>query len=253
MGLIPAKAEIMGCQVDIVSRDQALEVINDILGEGKPCQVITLNAEILYQARHSPALRKLINSARLVTPDGIGIVWGGRQLGYNFPERVTGIDLMSAVCRNAALHGWKVFLLGAAPGVAQKAAQELSIRFPGLNICGTHHGYFKPDENQQIIEIIREASPSILFVALGAPKQEFWINEFKEQLQVPLSIGVGGSFDVVSGLKKRAPSIFIRLNLEWLYRLFDEPSRWKRQLALPRFAIAILRTRLKGRRRSAHQ
>lgn len=246
MSYIPAKAEIMGCKIDIVNNNQALEIIEDIIREGKPGQVITLNAEIVYQARENRPLRELINRARLVTPDGIGIVWGGRQLGYHFPERVTGIDLVAAVCNRAAERCWKVYLLGAAPGVADKAAQELQKRFPGLNICGTQHGYFQPEENQRIVENIKAAEPAILFVALGAPKQEFWIDSLKEEMQVPLSIGVGGSFDVIAGLKKRAPAFFIRLNLEWLYRLVGEPSRWKRQLALPRFAISILRARLGG-------
>jgi len=201
--------------------------------------VITLNAEIAFQAQKDETLRNLINGADLVTPDGIGIIWGGRQLGYNFPERVTGIDLMVSLCRNAADRGWKVFLFGAAPGVAEAAAQSLRRQFPGLLVAGCRHGYFSDDESTGIAKEIAALRPDILFVALGAPKQEYWIREQQDVMKIPLCMGVGGSFDVIAGVKNRAPGWAIRLNLEWLYRLLAEPSRWKRQLALPSYVLAV--------------
>lgn len=243
-----SKAVILGCMIDRVNRIQALQHIGKLIAEDRPGQIITLNAEIVYQAQKSPALREIINNASLVTPDGIGVVWGGRQLGCPFPERVTGIDLLQTLCQEAASHEWPVFLLGAAPGIADEAARQLSQRYPGLPVCGTHHGYFQERETQMVLDAIKKARPRILFVALGAPRQEFWIHTHMEELQVPVNIGVGGSFDVAAGLKKRAPEWIIRLNLEWLYRLLAEPSRWKRQLALPCFVLAILRTRWSGHR-----
>ncbi|HWP98348.1 MAG TPA: WecB/TagA/CpsF family glycosyltransferase [Syntrophomonadaceae bacterium] len=238
------RAPILGCFIDQVNKDQALVRIHQMILQGDPAQVITLNAEIVYQAQKDQALRDIINSASLVTPDGIGVVWGGRWLGYPFPERVTGIDILYALCQEAASHQWPVFLLGAAPGVAEEAAGQLVKRCPGLLVKGTHHGYFQEDESPGVVEEIIMARPLILFAALGAPKQEFWIRSHLAEMKVPVCIGVGGSFDVIAGHKKRAPAWMIRLNLEWLYRLLAEPSRWKRQLALPRFALAILRTRL---------
>ncbi len=247
MSFAAGKAEILGCKIDIVDNVQALQIIEEIIDAKTPAQVITLNAEIAYQTRHDKDLKEIINSARLVTPDGIGIVWGGRQLGYDFPERVTGIDLLSGICTMALRKQWPIFLLGAAPGVAEGAAYELIRRFPGLDVCGTQHGYFKPEEEAQVVGKIKQARPDILFVALGAPRQEYWINRYKEEMNVPLCMGVGGSFDVIAGIKKRAPAIFIKLNLEWFYRLVGEPSRWKRQLALPRYVLAILKASVSRR------
>ncbi len=233
------KAEILGCHIDIIDKHQALEKINEMISAKKGGQVITLNAEIAFQAQKDEKLRNLINGADLVTPDGIGVIWGGRQLGYDFPERVTGIDLMVSLCQKAADMGWKVFLFGAAPGVAEAAAQSLSKQFPGLAVVGCRHGYFKDDESREIAREIGVLQPDVLFVALGAPKQEYWIREQREVMKIPLCMGVGGSFDVIAGVKSRAPGWAIRLNLEWLYRLLAEPSRWKRQLALPRYVLAI--------------
>jgi len=233
------KAEILGCHIDIIDKHQALEKINEMISAKKGGQVITLNAEIAFQAQKDEKLRNLINGADLVTPDGIGVIWGGRQLGYDFPERVTGIDLMVSLCQKAAAMGWKVFLFGAAPGVAEAAAQSLSKQFPGLAVVGCRHGYFKDDESREIAREIGVLQPDVLFVALGAPKQEYWIREQREVMKIPLCMGVGGSFDVIAGVKSRAPGWAIRLNLEWLYRLLAEPSRWKRQLALPRYVLAI--------------
>jgi N-acetylglucosaminyldiphosphoundecaprenol N-acetyl-beta-D-mannosaminyltransferase len=186
-------------------------------------------------------LREIINSADLVTPDGIGIVWAGRKLGFDVKERVTGIDLFYRLCSQAPKQGWKVYLLGSAPGVAEAAANQLAAAYPGLQICGTHHGYFSEADMPVILQEIRQAAPHILFVALGAPKQEIWIKNYKQELGVPACVGVGGSLDVIAGNKKRAPEWMIKLNLEWLYRLLSEPSRIQRQLVLPKFVGLVLK------------
>ncbi|MEA1959841.1 MAG: WecB/TagA/CpsF family glycosyltransferase [Bacillota bacterium] len=242
------KANILGCQVDLVDAGQALERIENFIEIGKPAHVITLNAEIVYEARTNIELNNIINQAHLVTPDGIGIVWGGRKLGYQFQERVTGIDLLYQLCDRAAVRGWSVYLLGSAPGVAESAARRLQEKYNELKVCGIHDGYFKQEDIPALIKEIRGKIPQILFVALGAPSQEFWIQEYKDLLEVPVCIGVGGSFDVISGNKKRAPSWMIALNIEWLYRLLSEPSRLKRQMVLPRFVAAIFAEKRKLRR-----
>lgn len=241
------KAFILGANVDIVDFKQALQRIKQLIKGGTPTHIITLNAEILYQAQDNEDLLNVINAADLVTPDGIGIVWAGKKLGYPFSERVTGIDLLYLICEEAAQESWRIYLLGAAPNVAETAGKQLTLKYPGLKICGCHDGYFAADETDKIVEDIKKSQPDILFVALGAPKQEFWIKEHKEDLSVPVLIGVGGSFDVVAGIKERAPEWVIKGNLEWLYRLVKEPSRFKRQLALPKFMVEVLKQKAKTR------
>lgn len=239
------RIDILGCRIDKVNMDQALSFITERVEEGTPSHIITLNAEIVYQAVRKKQLQEIINAANLITPDGIGIVWAARQLGVSLDERVTGIDLLDHICSIAAERGWRVFLLGAAPTVAEQAADKLLYKYPGLPMVGIEHGYFKEEEEKDLISRIKACSPQILFIGLGAPKQEYFIKRYLQHLDVPICIGVGGSFDVVAGIKKRAPKLFIKFNLEWLYRLLAEPSRFKRQLALPCFAWLVLKQKWK--------
>lgn len=244
-----ATVNILGCKVHLLDMQAALGVISEMVNKAQSCeQIVTLNAEIIYQAGKQEELRRIINRAGLVTADGIGTVWAARTLGCPQKERVTGIDLLLQTCSQASAQGWKIYLLGAAPGVALKAARNLEQLYPGLNICGCRDGYFSPDNEADIVAAINAQSPHILFAALGAPKQEYWLSRNRELLQVPVCMGVGGSFDVIAGIKKRAPQFFIDLNLEWLYRLLTEPARFKRQLALPAFALKVLRQKHSLRR-----
>ncbi|MGI6413273.1 MAG: WecB/TagA/CpsF family glycosyltransferase [Syntrophomonadaceae bacterium] len=236
------KINILGCQLDAVDMREALDRIENMVKNRRVAsQVITLNAEMAVHAFDNPQLQGVINRAALVTPDGIGIIWAAKRMGYQLPVRVTGIDLVYHLCQMAAKNGYKVFLLGARPGIAEMASAQLVKRYPNLNICGYQDGYF--NNSEEVIKRIKDLAPDILLVALGSPKQELWINAYKDQIKVPVSIGVGGSFDVVSGAKKRAPKLFIRLNMEWLYRLIKEPSRIKRQLVLPRFVWMVMKNR----------
>lgn len=242
------QADLLGCKLNLATMGECLDIIGFHIEAQKPMHVITLNAEMVYQAKNNPTLRKVINEADLITADGIGVVWGARNLGYAVPERVTGIDLALNLVARAALRGWPIYLLGGNPGVADKAALKLRSSHEGLCVCGTRDGYFTAEQIPTIIKEINEAGPKILFVGLGAPKQELWIREHLAELAaVPVHIGVGGSLDVIAGLKKRAPAFFIRLNLEWLYRLLTEPSRIKRQLTLPLFVSSVIAERAKRR------
>lgn len=237
-----ATASILGCKVHLVNMAEAMQIVEQMIEDDQNAnQVVTLNAEIIYQTKKEIKLQNIINQANLVTADGIGTVWAAQTLGYPQKERVSGIDLIHELCIMGATRGWKIYLLGAAPGVAEEAGQKLERSYPGLKVCGSWHGYFSLQDENEIIADINSKSPDILFVALGAPKQEYWINQKRDTLKVPVCMGVGGSFDVIAGIKKRAPKVFIALNLEWLYRLLTEPSRWKRQLALPAFVLAVLK------------
>ena len=233
---------IRGVRVDAVTMPETLNIIEGFIKKGQPRHVITLNAEIIHQAWQDPALKEVIRKAGLVTPDGSGVVWAARKLGTPVPERVTGIDLVQALLPLAAQKGWSVYFYGGKPGVAAEAASRLKALHSGLNITGVSHGYLNEQENNQLLADIKAKKPRILLVALGAPRQEFWIRKHLADLSVPVAIGVGGSLDVLSGQVKRAPAVFQKLKIEWLYRLLKEPRRAKRMLALPKFTLAILRT-----------
>ncbi len=237
------RVKLLNAPVDSLTMEQCVERVAELIKVGSPHRVITLNPEILYQAVQSDhTLLGLLNKADLVTADGEGIVWAGRVAGTPFPERVTGIDLMLRLVERAAAEGWPIYLLGSAPGVAEEAAANLTRRYPGLQVAGTRHGYFKPDEEAGLAQAILEAAPQLLFVALGAPAQERWIDCHIEHLGSVVAIGVGGSMDVISGRVARAPLWMRKLKIEWLCRLFMEPSRWRRMLVLPKFAWLVLKT-----------
>lgn len=235
------RVRILGIGFDPVTLQEAADRVESFLREGRPRMVVTPNPEIVYQAQSDDELRQIIEEADLVTADGTGIVWAARHLGHPVPERVTGVELGEGVMRRAATHGYSLYLLGARPGVAEEAAQRLTAAFPGLKIAGTHHGYFDPAEEPAVLEAIRRARPDLLFVGLGSPKQEKWLAAHHGELGVPVSIGLGGCFDVWAGRVPRAPLLFRRLRLEWLYRLGREPRRFWRMLALPKFVLAVRR------------
>ncbi|MEO7002473.1 MAG: WecB/TagA/CpsF family glycosyltransferase [Ktedonobacterales bacterium] len=203
-------------------------------------QVVTLNPEIAMRARRNDELRAIIQHAGLVVADGIGVVLALRLRRYRAPERVTGVDLMEALAARAATDGWRVFLLGAQPGVAETAAAILTQRHPGLIAAGTYAGSPTPEDDTATLAHISAAQPDILFVAFGAPAQECWIARQGEQLDGVVALGVGGALDFIAGRVPRAPDWMRRLGLEWLYRLWREPWRWRRMLALPRFALAAV-------------
>ncbi|MGI9951452.1 WecB/TagA/CpsF family glycosyltransferase [Moorellaceae bacterium AZ2] len=230
---------ILGCRVDGPTLSQALDLIGDFIASGRPHQVVTLNAEMAYRASGDPLLRDIINRAALVTPDGAGIVWASRLLGSPVPERVTGIDLVEGLAARAAQKGWRLFLYGAAPGVAEKARDRLLARYPSLVVAGTAHGYLSPAEERELLARLRETRPDVLLVALGSPRQEYWIDRHLEELGIPVALGVGGTLDVLAGEVARAPLWMQRCGLEWLYRVAQDPRRVKRVLTLPKFILRV--------------
>ena len=233
------RVEILGVQVDAVTMSQALERVINLVEASKPSMVATANAEMLLNATHDAELKKILNAASLVVPDGAGTVWAARHLGKKMPERVAGFDLVQELMKIAPTHDFKFFLFGAAPDIADKAKAKAETLYPGIKIVGTRNGYFKAEDEPEIIAQIKSSRPDILLAALGVPKQEKWLFKHKDELKVPVSIGVGGTFDVMAGVVKRAPLWMQKARLEWLFRAMLQPSRAGRLLALPKFVWKV--------------
>ena len=248
---LPSPAYVAGVRVDRVTQAQALDAIERIIvqrrdgAEQQSCQqVVTVNPEFLMAAQRDRVFHSSINEAALVVADGMGIVWATRFLREPVPERITGTDLLPSLAQRCAEKGYRLYLLGAAPGVAELAAERLRTLAPGVQIVGTYAGSPAPAEEDEIIERVRAAQADVLCVAYGAPAQELWIYRNLARLPVAVALGVGGAYDFLSGRQRRAPRVMQRLGLEWLYRLYREPWRWRRMLALPQSALLVLR---KGR------
>jgi N-acetylglucosaminyldiphosphoundecaprenol N-acetyl-beta-D-mannosaminyltransferase len=218
----------------------SLSAIEQFIISGKPHMVVTADASAVVMAQRDSELERIISQADLVTPDSAGVLWAAKRLGLPFPERVSGVDIVSSLCDISARKGYRIFLMGSAPGVTACAAEMLKVRYPGLQIAGTHHGYFTPEESPALVSKIQAAKPDILFVALGIPRQEKWICDNMQDLQVPVSIGVGGTFDVLSGSVKRAPKWMQRHSLEWAYRLWCNPRKISKVMTLPVFVCMVL-------------
>lgn len=206
-------------------------------------RVVTLNAEMAYMAMSNKALSAAVTSADLVVPDGVGIVWAARRSGYALPERLPGVELVAEIAKAASGNGWRVYLLGSDPGVAEEAGRRLADQFRGVNIVGARDGYFSESEEEAVIRDILRAEPHILLVGLGVPRQETWLHENAARLKVPVMMGIGGSLDVISGAVRRAPVWVQRAGLEWAYRICADPRRWRRAFRLPRFVWAVWRRR----------
>lgn len=231
---------ILGVRVARMSMNEVLEWIRVMVEQGKPRHVVTANAEIIYRAYIDKEFFHLLGNADLVTADGAGVLLASRLLGCPVPERVAGIDLVEKMLALAEEKGWGLYFLGASQEVLEKAVLNVLGKHQKLRIVGYHHGYFSQEETGQVVSNIQEVKPDILLVALGAPKQETFIQENLKSLQVPLAIGVGGAFEILAGTAKRAPGWMQRHGLEWLYRLYKEPRRYKRMLVLPKFIILVL-------------
>jgi len=236
--------DILGVRVDDATYDDLLAQVDAFVASGQPHQIVTINTEMLVAAHDDPAFRADLNAADLNVADGAGLMLAARLLGHPLRQRVTGSDGIYRLAAHCAERGYRPFFLGAAPGVAEIAAERLVELDPGLEIAGAFAGSPDPGEKGDIIERVRAATPDLLFVAYGVPTEEKWIARNRQRLGVPVMIGVGGSFDFVAGITERAPPWVRKLGLEWFHRLVNEPWRWRRQLALPRFVALVLRQRL---------
>jgi N-acetylglucosaminyldiphosphoundecaprenol N-acetyl-beta-D-mannosaminyltransferase len=236
--------EILGVRVHSINMAQVLELVTSLASDDKPHHLVTVNPEFIMEARRNAAFLRCLNSASVAVPDGIGVVIAQRLQGIRTHGRIAGVDIVEGIAELSARHGFGIFLLGAAPGVAEMAAEKLQERYTGLRIAGTFAGSPRPEEEAEIISRITQARPHFLFVAYGAPRQDLWIQRNMHRLQVPVSMGVGGTFDFIAGVAVRAPRVFQQIGLEWFYRLMREPHRWRRMLALPRFAFAVLASRI---------
>lgn len=234
------RIDILGTQVDVLTMQSAVELIAEKIKARQICQVVTANAEVLYAAEHDPSLFLALHDAGMVTADGMGVVLASRLIGHPLPARVAGYDLLHELANRGQRTGWKFFLLGAKPGVVQAAATHLQELYPGMIIAGYHDGYFTPDQMHLLLHSIKESKADILLVAMGAPKQDKWLHDHLSASGALVGIGVGGSLDILAGTAQRAPVWMQRAGLEWLFRLWKQPSRFWRMLALPKFIWAVL-------------
>lgn len=240
------RTDVMGVGFDNLTRQEFIDRADAMLRERNRGYCVTPNAEIVYEAYYDDSFRELLNGAALVLPDGAGVVLGAKILGDPIKEKVAGIEFGEEICRLLAKNGGRLYLLGSKPGIAEKAGAVLSDRYPGLVICGTADGYFQ--DETAVVERINEARPDVLFVCLGAPKQERFMQDHFDELDVTLMLGLGGSLDGYAGVAQRAPRWMINLSLEWLYRLIKEPSRLGRMMRLPKFVGLCVKEKLERKK-----
>ena len=240
---------VLGCRVDAASLDEAVARIIALANGAQPGLVVTLGVEMVMAAQRDTAFRDVVNSAALVTCDTIGLLLASRLRGGPLRERVTGVALVDALAaRSASAGDVRLYLLGGGGDTAVRAADVLRRAHPGVVITGARDGYFRPEESDDVAAAVRASGANVLLAGLGSPKQELWLNRYVAATGCGAGIGVGGSFDVYAGNVERAPALFQRAGLEWAYRLAKEPRRWRRQLALPRFALAALGEALTARK-----
>lgn len=237
---------VFGVKVRVLSSQAALEGIKELLAKGGAHSLFFVNAHTLNLAYEDPEYREVLNSADLVLNDGIGVEIAARLFGVSFPENLVGTDFIPKLCTLAQDLSLSLYLLGSRLGVAEMAATRLQASFPGLEVVGTHHGYFGQEEEHRVIRAIQQASPDILLVGFGNPLQEKWIVRHQGELGVPLCVGVGAFIDFAAGRVRRAPHWARRARMEWLLRLILEPRRlWRRYvLGNPKFLWRVFRARL---------
>ena len=236
------KTYVLGIDYENVTLAKATEDVLKMakLKDGR--YIVTPNPEISEGCRVDPKLGEAVSQADYIVPDGIGVVMAAKILGRPLQERVGGYDLACSLLPRMEKDKLSLFLLGAKPGVAELAAANLRQKYPQLNICGTNDGYFKDDE--MVINKVKAASPDFVFVALGSPRQEIWMHQYAKDTHAGVLMGLGGSLDIFAGVAKRAPGIFIKLNIEWFYRLLRQPRRFVRMLKLPKYLFRAVFTRL---------
>lgn len=238
---IKKPVKILGVPVHPLTMNESVAVLEEKLQKKEQAFVVTANAEIIMMCQQDKEYNNIVSKqADLVLPDGAGAVWAGRYLGNEVPERVAGFDLYNQLLKLSADKGYKAYFFGGAPGVAEAAKNKAEELYPGVQIVGCRNGYFNETEEEAIIKEINDATPDMLFVALGAPKQEKWLVKYRNQLKPRVLMGIGGSFDVLAGKMERAPKWMQEASLEWAFRLYKQPSRFMRMLALPKFVLKVI-------------
>ena len=237
---------ILGVRVDDVDTGEMLDSLARFVEQGGAHQISTVNTEFLIAARRDPAFAEVLRGTELNVPDSAGVLWAARWLGHPLRERVTGSDGIFRVAELCAARGFRLFLLGAGPGVADKAAERLIGAYPGLTVCGTDASSYAEREKEAIVSRIREARADVLLVAWPSVPQEKWIARNLSKTGAAVGMGVGAAFDFCAGIQVRAPLWMQRFGLEWLYRLARDPARWRRMLALPRAAWLVFWQRFRS-------
>lgn len=248
------RVEFMGAKIDALTMQETLDYVSEAIRNRQQVQHVVVNVAKLMTMRRDRKLREIVNNCDLINADGAGVVLGARMLGINIPERVAGIDLMNRLVEQANRYDYRIFFLGAEEGIVRDVLTHYRTLYPNLQICGYHNGYFRAEEEVTVAKKIRQAKPDILFVAMSSPKKEKFISQYKEQMNVPFVMGVGGSFDVVAGKVKRAPQWMQQYGMEWFYRLVQEPGRmWKRYLVTNlEFGFALANQAMTMRLRNAN-
>ncbi len=233
-------ASVLGVPIDIVTIETAMDRVKEFLEDNHCSMITTPNTEIVMEASNDNELLKILKDSDLCIPDGIGLIYASKIQKLGLIERIPGVDLMKKILEYGDINRNSIYILGGKPGVAKIACENIKNTFSSIRIVGYNDGYFKQEEEEKIIKEINDVKPDMLFLALGAPRQEKWIYKHRSSLNAKFAMGVGGSVDVWAGTVKRAPVIFQRLGLEWFYRLLKEPWRYKRMLALPKFMIKVI-------------
>lgn len=236
------KVDVLGIEFEHTTKTEIIHTLEKRIKDNKKTFIVTANPEIVMYAQRDSQYKNIVQSADYIIPDGIGIIMGAKLLKNPLPERIPGFDLMKDLLTIANKEQLRVFFLGARENVLNKAIDNVKHDYPGIQIAGCHHGFFN-EEDPEVATMVQESNPDIVFVALGFPRQERWISKNAHLFQQGIFMGVGGSFDVLSGTVKRAPTLWRKLNIEWLYRLIKQPQRWKRMTFLPIFMLKVITTR----------
>ena len=232
---------LLGVPIDPLTQEAAVEWVARAIDEGRPRLVISVNPERIMHARRDPEFAAVLADADLALADGAGVLWAARRLGHSLPERVAGVDFVRALAARGAADGWRFFFLGGGPGVAEAAGRALQQMYPGFILAGTHAGSPDLSADSASLAAVRSSGAQVLLLAYGAAAEEAWLARNLGRSGATIGMGVGGALDFISGRARRAPPWMRDRGLEWLHRLGQEPWRWRRMLALPRFVIRVMR------------
>lgn len=241
------RVHFLNTSVDSLTMEESIDRVRTIIRAGRPVQHVVVNAAKIVMMQKDERLRKIVNSCELINADGQAVVWAAKVLGHELPERVAGIDLMHEVIKLAAAEGYRVYFFGATEEVVQKVVATMQASYPALQVAGFRNGYFSAEDDAEIIRAINDSRADIVFLGFSSPRKEYWLAEHLQELKAPFCMGVGGSFDVIAGVTRRAPVWMQKAGLEWFYRFSQEPGRlWRRYLVgNSKFMALVLREMIK--------